>query len=147
MTWIDGLVIGFIVLLFTLLTVLVVFIVARVIMGEDYAILKKKDEKEDFEAGMEDTALEEPTPAEFYEAKAISKRIYNQFLGIKVAKSRFWFLITFKLENGEEKEIAVPQETFEKVAVGDKGTLVILNGAFFDFGDGEMMEEQEELNT
>ena len=75
------------------------------------------------------------------------ERIYNEFLGIKVVKSQFWFLITFQFPNGEEKEVAVPQETFEKVSVGDKGTLVILNGAFFDFGDGEMIEEQEELNT
>ena len=142
MTWIDDLVIGLVALFFAAIAGLVIFMVVKVILGEDYAIMKKKEGEENLGEGVDGAPLIDPTPAEFYEVKAISKRIYNEFLGIKVVKSQFWFLNTFQFPNGEEKEVAVPQETFEKVSVGDKGTLVILNGAFFDFGDGEMMEKK-----
>ena len=57
-----------------------------------------------------------------------------------MAQSLFFIYLTSQFEDGEEKEVAVPQESFEKISVGDEGTLVMLNGAFFAFGDGEEIE-------
>ena len=45
--------------------------------------------------------------------------------------------VQFSTENRDIVEYDVPQELFEKIFVGQKGTLATVNGEFFDFGDGE----------
>jgi hypothetical protein len=48
--------------------------------------------------------------------------------------------VNFLLENGEEREYYVSKEIFDKVEEGQESTLVLLNGMFFYFGEGEEIE-------
>lgn len=88
--------------------------------------------------------IETPTP-QFFQAKALKKRIHVRYEGyVKMPKSIMEYFILFELENGEQEEFMLSQETFEKIEEGQEGTFVLLNGLFFDFGDGEMIEETVE---
>ena len=94
----------------------------------------------------EENAIEEPEnicepKSEFIEAKVVAKRIHTQFNGVRQIKSAFWFLITFETLDGKQMEFPVSQEYFEKIKEEQNGTLVIVNGNFFDFGDGEEIIE------
>ena len=133
MSWVEYLLIGFIVLFFVALTGFVLFLVIKVIMGEDYSILKKKNFKENLVEGEEDEILIEPNPAEFHEVKAISKRIYNQFLGVKLVKSQFWFLITFQFEDGKRQEFTVHEDEYAALVEGDVGHLIFQGTKYIEF--------------
>ena len=54
--------------------------------------------------------------------------------------SAFEYFATFVLENGEEIEYQIGQEWYEKIGKEQTGTLVVVNGNFFGFGDGEYVE-------
>ncbi len=54
------------------------------------------------------------------------------------------YFVTFSTEDGEEKEYSVSQEFFYNVAKDEEGTLITVNGNFFDFGDGIDVAEDEE---
>ena len=54
------------------------------------------------------------------------------------------YFVTFLNEDGEEKEYPVSQEFFYNVVKGEEGTLITVNGNFFDFGDGVDIIENEE---
>ena len=45
--------------------------------------------------------------------------------------------VQFSTDNGETVEYNVPQELFENIYIGQRGTLATVDGEFFDFGDGE----------
>ena len=47
---------------------------------------------------------------------------------------------TLALENGEEIEYVVGQNWYENIEQEDMGTLVLVNGNFFSFGEGEDIE-------
>ena len=49
--------------------------------------------------------------------------------------------VVFQTENGEEVEYPVRLEVFVRLEEGQEGTLVTVNGNFFDFGDGEDVTE------
>ena len=51
------------------------------------------------------------------------------------------FYITFETEDNKTTEFPVRQEIYEDITEGQEGTLVTVNGNFFDFGDGEEIEE------
>ena len=53
------------------------------------------------------------------------------------------YFVTFLNEDGEEKEYPVSQEFFYNVAKGEEGTLITVNGNFFDFGDGIDVVDEE----
>ena len=104
------------------------------------ALLKKVKESLDTEEPM--YQIEEPE-TEFFEATVKGKRIYEKFVhrvSIHVAEGVFQFFVTFQLENDEEMEFEIGQEWYEKLEKGQTGTLVLVGGNFFDFGDGEEME-------
>lgn len=81
---------------------------------------------------IEDPMLE--SESEFIKAKVVGKRIHTQFHGVTIAKSQLWFLITFETIDGQI-EFSVSQECFERIEEGQEGTLVLVNGNFFDFGN------------
>ena len=85
----------------------------------------------------------EETETQFFQATVKGKRIYEQFVaGVSVATpvGVFHYFVTFILENGEEVEYEINQEWYEKIEQGDAGTLLIINGKFFSFGEGEDIE-------
>lgn len=84
--------------------------------------------------------IEEPE-TEFFDATVKSKRIYKRFIGeIRVQRAVYEYFATFVLENGEEVEYDVGQQLYEQISEGQTGTLVLVNGNFFSFGDGEDVE-------
>lgn len=88
--------------------------------------------------------IEEPK-SEFFQAKALKKRIHVRYEGyVKMPKSVMEYFVLFQLENGTQEEFMLSQEMFEKIEEGQEGTLVLLNGLFFDFGDGEVIEDTDE---
>ncbi len=53
------------------------------------------------------------------------------------------YYATFLLETGEEIEYKIPEELFFTLVEGEEGTLVTVNGNFFDFGSGEEIGTEE----
>ena len=51
------------------------------------------------------------------------------------------YYATFRLETGEEIEYKISEELFFTLTEGEEGTLVTVNGNFFDFGSGEEIAE------
>ena len=105
---------------------------------EELKLLLKKVE-ESLETDNPMYQIEE-TEAQFFDATVKTKRIYKKFVGgvsVTTPVSIFQYFATFKLDNEEEVEYEIGQELYEKIAEGQIGTLVILNGNFFAFGDGE----------
>lgn len=85
--------------------------------------------------------IETPEP-EFFQAKALRKRVNIYYISeLNIPRSVTEYFITFLLETGEERELSLPQEIFEKIEEGQESTLVLLNDMFFDFGEGENMDE------
>ena len=70
-------------------------------------------------------------------ARVMSKRMDLSYRGIKVPEHNIVFIITFLTDSGETVEYAVEKEIYNRVSEHDAGTLVTLNGKFFDFGKGE----------
>ena len=104
------------------------------------AFLIKIEESE--ESGEEIFQINESEP-EFFNATVKSKRIFERFVnGVSwaVPVGVFEYYVTFELENGEEMEHKISQELYEIFNEGQTGTLVLFNGNFFSFGDGEDVE-------
>ncbi len=78
---------------------------------------------------------------EFFEATVKSKRVCKRFDGdIYTPHTVYEYLVTFYFENGKEFEYEIGQESYERVELGEIGTLVLINGNFFSFGTGENIE-------
>ena len=104
------------------------------------AFLKRVEEKMDTEEPV--YQVDKPE-TEFLQATVKSKRIYEKFVGKVSVQSLvgvFEYFVTFALENGQETEYQIGQELYEKLQEGQAGMLVLVNGRFFDFGDGEEIE-------
>ena len=50
------------------------------------------------------------------------------------------YYVTFLTDDGETKEYTVSEEMYQKCTPNATGTLVTVDGKFFDFGDGEEIE-------
>ena len=111
------------------------------LVGVIIAIIQARRQKRN--PSIEEEPIEVPVcqpQSEFLDVKVVGKRIHTEFNGVRQVKSTFWFLITFETTNGDRREFSVSQEYFEKIEEGQEGTLVIVNGNFFDFGEGEEFE-------
>ena len=107
-------------------------------------IIKESRNSNNVINNVTNTTIQEPK-TEFFEAKALKKRIYIYYEDpIRKPRSVTQYFITFLLETGEEKEFSLPQEFFEKIDEGQESTLVLVNGRFFDFSEGETIENFEE---
>ena len=97
------------------------------------------DPDEDFD-GDPDEAWVAPEP-EAYPARVVDMRaVVGNAGGSKRPKTGVSFLVTFLLDDGKRIEYPVPEELYVTLNLDRTGTLVILNGGFFDFGDGEETE-------
>ena len=85
----------------------------------------------------------------FKQAKITAMRnhvYYQQNLGFPQMPQKVdEYYVTFLNEDGEEKEYLVSQEFFYNVVKDEEGTLVTVNGNFFDFGDGIDVITDEEI--
>lgn len=84
--------------------------------------------------------IEEPE-TQFIQATVKSKRIFKRFVGeVRVPNAVYDYFATFLLEDREEAEFKIGQELYETIEQGDAGTLVLINGKVFSFGEGEDIE-------
>lgn len=104
--------------------------------------LRKEKEWEEWEESKK-----EPEYA-FFNAKVVGARkyVYHKtelampMLPMQVDE----YYATFRLETGEEIEYKISEELFFTLVEGEEGTLVTVNGNFFDFGSGEEISAKEQ---
>ena len=77
----------------------------------------------------------ETYPTESVSAKIISKRIKEkQILDYKYFRTQDHYLVTFETETGKVMELEVNKFFYDGCVPTTKGTLLTVNGEFFDFG-------------
>ena len=72
----------------------------------------------------------------FTQAKILSKEKKAYYVGVKLPKLVEEYSIRLLTEEGEERNYRVREEVYSRIEKGQEGTLVTVNGNFFDFGDG-----------
>ena len=82
---------------------------------------------------------------EFTQAKVLSKRKDSYYVGIKLSRLVEEYWIYFITEDGVETGYQVREDVFHAIEENQEGTLVTVNGNLFDFGDGQEIEEAEEV--
>lgn len=79
-----------------------------------------------------------PPEPEAYPARIVDMRVVTGNVGgNKRPKTGVSFLVTFLTDDGARTEYPVPEELYVTLDVDQTGTLVLLNGGFFDFGAGD----------
>lgn len=99
----------------------------------------EEDGADDSEDEEEDTEeLWTPPEPEAYPARIVDMRVVTGNVGgNKRPKTGVSFLVTFLTDDGKRTEYPVPEELYVTLDIDQTGTLVILNGGFFDFGAGD----------
>ena len=107
------------------------------------ALLVLKEEKKQAESEPSEDALQEPAGTRFVRAKVLQKKINHYYYkGLNLPKNESSFVLVFETEKGETEEYPVPQEFFMQTEEGQEGTLVTINGMFFDFGEGQDISDE-----
>ena len=79
-----------------------------------------------------------PPEPEAFPARIVDMRVVTGNVGgNKRPKTGVSFLVTFLTDDGKRTEYPVPEELYITLDIDQTGTLVILNGGFFDFGAGD----------
>lgn len=79
-----------------------------------------------------------PPEPEAFPARVVDMRVVTGNVGTnKRPRTEVSFLVTFLTDDGRRTEYPVPEELYVTLDIDQTGTLVILNGGFFDFGSGE----------
>ena len=79
-----------------------------------------------------------PPEPEGFPARIVDMRVVTGNVGgNKRPKTGVSFLVTFLTDDGKRTEYPVPEELYVTLDIDQTGTLVILNGGFFDFGAGD----------
>lgn len=114
----------------------------------------EEDVPEEAEAPDEDTEADPDTDAdadegwtppepEAFPARIVDMRVVTGNVGgSKRPKTGVSFLVTFLTDDGSRTEYPVPEELYVTLDVDQTGTLVLLNGGFFDFGAGDAYDEE-----
>ena len=109
----------------------------------------EEDVPEEAEIPEEDTEADPDTDAdadegwtppepEAFPARIVDMRVVTGNVGgNKRPKTGVSFLVTFLTDDGKRTEYPVPEELYVTLDIDQTGTLVILNGGFFDFGAGD----------
>lgn len=84
-----------------------------------------------------------PPEPEAFPARIVDMRVVTGNVGgNKRPKTGVSFLVTFLTDDGARTEYPVPEELYVTLDLDQTGTLVILNGGFFDFGAGDAYDEE-----
>lgn len=124
-----------------------VFIGLAIREGRKQASRDTSPEEAENMSGDGDDSLESddgwtPPEPEAFPARVVDMRaVVGNVGGQKRPKTGTSFLVTFLTDDGERVEYPVPEDLYVTLNIDQTGTLVILNGGFFDFGDGEEMED------
>ena len=128
-----------------LITGLVIFLAVSVRRskkagGEDVADEEIPAEDLSADPGEDDDWT--PPEPEAYPARVVDMRVVvGNVGGNKRPKTGASFLVTFLTDDGERTEYSVPEDLYVTLEMDQAGTLVILNGGFFDFGSGDAYDE------
>ena len=96
------------------------------------------DEAETLEDEEDTEELWTPPEPEAFPARVVDMRVVTGNVGgNKRPKTGVSFLVTFLTDDGKRTEYPVPEELYVTLDIDHTGTLVILNGGFFDFGAGD----------
>ena len=96
------------------------------------------DEAETLEDEEDTEELWTPPEPEAFPARVVDMRVVTGNVGgNKRPKTGVSFLVTFLTDDGKRTEYPVPEELYVTLDIDQTGTLVILNGGFFDFGAGD----------
>ena len=83
-----------------------------------------------------------PPEPEAFPARIVDMRVVTGNVGgSKRPKTGVSFLVTFLTDDGSRAEYPVPEELYVTLDLDQTGTLVLLNGGFFDFGAGDAYDE------
>ena len=116
-----------------LIAMVYLFVIAPIRLHRDHKKAMKKPDEE--------TDVCEP---EFLSSGAtvIGKGQFNSYGGSpKMLKYKMLYRVAFLTDEGEELVFEIPQEIYDRICEGQHGNLITVNGNFFDFGDGEDIEE------
>ena len=84
-----------------------------------------------------------PPEPEAFPARIVDMRVMTGNVGgSKRPKTGVSFLVTFLTDDGSRTEYPVPEELYVTLDLDQTGTLVLLNGGFFDFGAGDAYDEE-----
>lgn len=109
------------------------------------AEILEEDTEADPDTDADADADEDWTPPapEAFPARIVDMRVVTGNVGgSKRPKTGVSFLVTFLTDDGERTEYPVPEELYVTLDLDQTGTLVILNGGFFDFGTGDAYDEE-----
>ena len=96
------------------------------------------DEAETLEDEEDTEELWTPPEPEAFPARVVDMRVVTGNVGgNKRPKTGVSFLVTFLTDDGKRTEYPVPEELYVTLDIDQTGTLVILNGGFFDLGAGD----------
>ena len=81
----------------------------------------------------------------FKKAIILGKRKDSYYVSnLNIPRYQEDFFVTFLIENKEKQEFQIREDIYERIEENQVGTLVTVNGNFFDFGDGEEVDFQDE---
>ncbi len=103
-------------------------------------VLHNRKKRQTLEELLDEDIAEPQTVGACVLTKKTEEYYENSFARYKVPEYKMAFLVRFLTDDGEEKVYEVSQGTFEAVREGQHGTLVTIDGNFFDFGNGEDIE-------
>ena len=109
------------------------------------AEILEEDTEADPDTDADDDTDEGWTPPEpeAFPARIVDMRVVTGNVGgSKRPKTGVSFLVTFLTDDGSRTEYPVPEELYVTLDVDQTGTLVLLNGGFFDFGAGDAYDEE-----
>ena len=126
------------IIIFTILGAPVIWFIAVAASG----IKGRKKVQEEQEIYEEEVfSAPDPEPVA-YPARVVSKRVEGAHVGgVKSPAYKVFFLVTFLTDSGETLEFSVDEDMFSSLCEHQTGTLITIDGNFFDFGDGEEIEE------
>ena len=102
------------------------------------------DEAETLEDEEDTEELWTPPEPEAFPARVVDMRVVTGNVGgNKRPKTGVSFLVTFLTDDGKRTEYPVPEELYVTLDIDQTGTLVILNGGFFDFGAGDEYDPED----
>ncbi|MBQ7912256.1 MAG: DUF2500 family protein [Clostridia bacterium] len=116
-----------------LFTIIIIVVVAIALIFT----LRKDKEKERLRRQKVEEEYQREPEYEFRQAKVVERSKVVYYAGVKMPQMVKECIVTFQVEGGEILKFQIREDIFDNIQEEQEGTLVTVNGNFFDFGDGE----------
>ncbi|MBQ9715486.1 MAG: hypothetical protein IJV77_03670 [Clostridia bacterium] len=97
--------------------------------------------QEEYQKKLEEESRTEPL-VEFFDAIVKDKKFDHYITGIHTANSILNFIVTFETDQKKIFEFVLSEEWFKTLKIGQKGVLLLVNGKFADFGEGQDIHQE-----